>query len=92
MLRPIQNNSKVGDVVYDPFVGSGTTIIAAEESGRRCCAMEIDPHYCAVAIERWQNWTGQHALLEATGQPYSSVIREREVAEITATEPPEIVK
>jgi DNA modification methylase len=89
MLQPMENHTVKGDAVYDPFVGSGTTIIAAEVSRRRCYAMEIDPHYCAVAIERWQNWTGQHAMLEATGQPYSSG---REVAEIAATEPPEIVK
>ena len=52
MMRPIQNNSKPGDVVYDPFVGSGTTMVAAEQSGRTCYGMELEPEYCAVILER----------------------------------------
>jgi DNA modification methylase len=51
-----------GDVTYDPFVGSGTTIIAAERLGRRCYAMEIEPRYCDVAIKRWEDYTGQKAV------------------------------
>jgi DNA modification methylase len=58
MSRPLRNHT--GDV-YDPFVGSGTTIIAAEQLGRRCYAMEIDAKYCRVAIDRWQNFTGRQA-------------------------------
>jgi hypothetical protein len=58
MARPIRNHR--GDV-YEPFSGSGTTIIAAEQLGRRCYAMEIDPKYVQVAIERWQNFTGKMA-------------------------------
>lgn len=58
MERPIRNHE--GDV-YDPFVGSGTTIIAAEKLGRRCYAMEIEPRYCDVAIRRWEAFTGQKA-------------------------------
>jgi DNA modification methylase len=77
MLRPIENNSKPGDAVYDPFVGSGTTIIACEASGRRCYAMDIDPDYCAVAIERWQTFSGEQAIHATTGQFYADVIRER---------------
>ena len=77
-LWPIEDNSAPGDGVYDPFVGSGTTIIAAEESGRRCYAMEIDPGYCAVAIERWQSATGQQAYLASTGQTYADVMCERQ--------------
>ena len=53
--------SKAGDIVWDGFVGSGTTIIAAEQLGRRCYAMEIDAKYCRVAIDRWQNFTGRTA-------------------------------
>jgi DNA modification methylase len=49
-----------GDV-YEPFAGSGTTVIAAEQEGRRCYAMELDPKYAQVAIERWQAFTGQEA-------------------------------
>jgi DNA modification methylase len=61
MRRPIENNSSPGQAVYDPFVGSGTTIIAAEMTGRACRAIEISPAYCDVAIIRWQNFTGQRA-------------------------------
>ena len=64
MLRPIENNSKAGDAVYSPFEGSGTTIIAAEMTGRKCLAIEISPAYCDVAILRWQNFTEQKATLD----------------------------
>jgi DNA modification methylase len=59
MARPLRNHE--GDV-YDPFVGSGTTLIAAEQTGRRCYAMEIAPVYVQMAIERWQNFTGRQAV------------------------------
>jgi DNA modification methylase len=55
---PIRNHA--GDV-YDPFAGSGTTLIAAERLGRRCCAMEIEPRYVQVALERWSRFTGRTA-------------------------------
>lgn len=61
MARPIRNHS--GDV-YDPFLGSGTTLIAAENLRRRCFGVEIDPAYCDVIVERWQNHTGQKAKRE----------------------------
>ncbi len=77
MLRPIENSSQDGDAVYDPFVGSGTTIIAAEISGRRCYAMNLDPIYCGVAIARWQRFTQSDAILEATGQTFVEVMSER---------------
>jgi DNA modification methylase len=57
----LRNSTASGDAVYDPFVGSGTTLIAAETLGRRCYAMEIDPRYVQVALERWQNFTGRTA-------------------------------
>ena len=56
--------------VYDPFSGSGTTIIAAEQTGRRCYAMELSPNYVDVAVRRWQAYTGQRALHAVTGQPF----------------------
>ncbi len=59
--RAIRNSSRPGDTVYDPFVGSGTTLIAAEKSGRACLALDIDPTYAQVAIERWQDFAGQTA-------------------------------
>jgi len=73
MRRPIANNSRAGDAVYDPFVGSGTTIIAAEMTGRTCHAIEISPAYCDVTVTRWQNFTGHEAILEATGETFAAV-------------------
>jgi DNA modification methylase len=73
MKRPIENNSSPGQAVYEPFSGSGTTIIAAETTGRCCHAIELNPAYVDVAIERWQNFTGQEAVLEATGQTFKSM-------------------
>jgi DNA modification methylase len=56
--------------VYDPFLGSGTTLIAAEQTGRRCYAMEIDPLYIDLAIRRWQEFTGKNAISESTGKRF----------------------
>jgi len=72
MKRPIENNSSPGQAVYDPFVGSGTTIIAAEMTGRSCHAIELSPAYVDVAVMRWQNFTGQTATLEATGEAFEA--------------------
>jgi len=66
----IQNCCQKNNIVMEPFSGSGTTIIAAEQTGRRCYAMELSPQYVDVAINRWQNFTGQTATLESTGQPF----------------------
>lgn len=70
MRRPIENNSKPGDGVYEPFSGSGTTIIAAEQTGRRCYAMELSPQYVDVAVRRWQQFTGKVATHADTGAPF----------------------
>jgi DNA modification methylase len=59
VARALAFSSDPGDVVYEPFAGSGSTIIAAEQTGRRCIALEIDPHYAQVAIERWASFTGR---------------------------------
>lgn len=59
MRRPIENNSSAGQAVYDPFLGSGTTIIAAEMTGRACHALEIAPGYVDVAVRRWRDFTRQ---------------------------------
>ena len=64
MKRPIENNSSPGQAVYEPFSGSGTTIIACEMTGRSCHAIELNPAYVDVAIKRWQDFTGQEAILE----------------------------
>lgn len=75
MKRPIDNNSSPGQAVYEPFSGSGTTIIAAEMTGRSCHAIEIDPAYVDVAITRWQNFTGERAKLD--GLTFEEVKAER---------------
>lgn len=56
--------------VYEPFSGTGTTIIAAQQTNRRCYAMEISPQYVDLAVKRWQDFTGEDAVLESTGQKY----------------------
>jgi DNA modification methylase len=63
VTRALVNSSHPGEIVYDPFCGSGTTIIAAESLGRRCLAMELDPVYVRVAIDRWEANTGRHSDL-----------------------------
>ena len=70
MKRPIENNSKPGDKIYDPFSGSGTTIIAAEQTGRICYAMELSPNYVDVAVRRWQQYTGKRAVHAETGREF----------------------
>lgn len=68
MRRPILNNSSRGQVVYDPFMGSGTTLIAAETTGRVCFGIELNPAYVDVVVQRWQQFTGQNAVLDGTDQ------------------------
>ena len=77
MKRPIENNSKPGDAIYEPFSGSGTTIIAAEMTGRRAFAIELNPLYVDVAVRRWQEFTGETAILEADGRSFAQVEADR---------------
>ena len=65
--------SKRGDIILDPFIGSGTTILAAERVGRRAFGLEIDPLYVDVAIRRWQQLTGKDAVLGTSGQTFDEV-------------------
>jgi DNA modification methylase len=67
---PIENHTKAGEIMYEPFSGSGSQIIAAEQTGRRCYAMELSPQYVDVAVRRWQQFTGKTATLESTGAPF----------------------
>ena len=73
MRRPILNNSSPGQAVYEPFMGSGTTLIAAETTSRVCLGVELNPTYVDVAIERWQSFTGQEALLGETGESFAAL-------------------
>ena len=77
MKRPIENNSSPGQAVYEPFSGSGTTIIAAEITGRVCHAIELNPLYVDVAIRRWQAFTGEKARLETSGSTFAEITSER---------------
>jgi len=77
MRRPIQNHTRRGEAVYDPFLGSGTTLIAAEQVGRLCLGMELDPTYVDVAIRRWQAFTGKSAILDTDGRDFPAVEQER---------------
>ena len=73
MKRPMENNSKPGDAVYEPFSGSGTTIIAGDMTGRSVHAIELAPEYVDVAVKRWQDFTGQKAIHEATGKTFDEL-------------------
>jgi DNA modification methylase len=77
MRRPILNHTRCSEAIYDPFVGSGTTMIAAEQTGRRCLAMELDPIYVDVAIRRWQSFTGKTAILDQDGRTFEEIGKER---------------
>ncbi|NQV57117.1 MAG: site-specific DNA-methyltransferase, partial [Rhodospirillales bacterium] len=77
MRRPILNNSRTGDAVYDPFLGSGTTLIAAETARRRCFGIEIDPGYMDVIIRRWQAFTGSKATLVGNDRSFEDIAAER---------------
>ena len=76
MKRPIENNSKQGDAVYEPFSGSGTTIIAGEMTGRRVFAVELSPAYVDVAVRRWQQFTGRQAIHAGSGRPFDDIAAE----------------
>ncbi|MDB5715878.1 MAG: Methyltransferase [Sphingomonadales bacterium] len=69
--------TKRREIVLDPFLGGGSTIIAAEKVGRRARGIELDPAYVDVAIRRWQRWTGEHARLESDGLLFNDIERSR---------------
>jgi DNA modification methylase len=77
MKRPIVNNSAPGQAVYEPFSGSGTTIIAAEMTGRVAHAIEIAPAYVDVAVKRWQDFTGRQAVLDGDGRNFYEIVAKR---------------
>lgn len=70
MQRPIENNSSKGEYVYDPFLGSGSTLMAAHITGRKCVGVELNPSYVDVIIRRWQNFTGKDAILAGTNKTF----------------------
>jgi hypothetical protein len=77
MLRPITNNSSEGQVVYDPFIGSGTTLMACELTQRHCIGIDSSPAMIDVAVQRWQDFTGCQAVNEETGRTYQDTSLDR---------------
>ena len=73
------NNSAPGDAIYEPFCGSGSTIIAAETTGRICYAMDVDARYVDVAVRRWQTFTGRSAVLAGEERVFNDVSAVRDV-------------
>jgi DNA modification methylase len=81
----IRDCSRRNGVVLDPFLGSGTTVIGAERTGRRARGIELDPVYVDVAVKRWQDYSGKDAILTATGQTFEAVAQERASSEVTSS-------
>lgn len=81
MERIAKSSSREGELILEPFGGSGSTLIGAEKVGRRCFVMEIDARYCDLTVARWQGITGQEATLERTGQTFETLKNERKKTE-----------
>jgi DNA modification methylase len=77
MRRPLLNHTKRGELVYDPFLGSGTTLAAAELTERVCYGVELDPKYVDTAVTRWQDLTGRKATLDGDGRSFDEVAQQR---------------
>ena len=80
MRRPILNHTKRGELVYEPFLGSGTTLAAAELTERVCYGIELDPKYVDVVVQRWQPLTGKKATLDGDGRTFDEIGEERKGA------------
>jgi DNA modification methylase len=77
MRRPILNHTKRGELIYEPFLGSGTTLAAAELTGRVCYGIELDPKYVDVMVKRWQTLSGKKVELDGDGRSFEEIARER---------------
>jgi DNA modification methylase len=75
--RAIRNSSKSRDIVLDPFGGSGSTLIACQKAGRQARLIELDPKYCDVIVRRWQEFSGEIAILDGDGRPLADLAVER---------------
>jgi DNA modification methylase len=82
MRRPILNHTKRGELVYEPFLGSGTTLAAAEMTDRICYGLELDPKYVDVVVQRWQTLSGKEAVLDGDGRTFEVVAEERRKATV----------
>jgi DNA modification methylase len=81
MRRPMLNNSSPGQAIYEPFLGSGTTLIAAQSCQRVCLGIEIDPLFIDLAVRRWQTFTGEQAIREGDGADFATLDQESQPAE-----------
>jgi DNA modification methylase len=77
MRKSILNHTKPGGLVFDPFLGSGTTLAAAELTGRPCLGLELDPKYADVVVQRWQGLSGEKATLEGDGRTFEAIANDR---------------
>jgi len=82
MRRPIVNHTVAGEAVYDPFLGSGSTLIACESTGRLCYGIDIDPKYVDCAVVRWQQFSGKPATLDGDGRTFAQIAEERRKAAV----------
>jgi hypothetical protein len=73
--RLMERTSEPGDTIFEPFLGSGTALIAAEMTGRTVCAIEISPAYVDLSVARWEAFTGRRAFHEKTGEPFTMRLR-----------------
>ena len=77
MTKPILNHTRRGELVYEPFLGSGTTLAAAETTARVCYGIELDPKFTDVVVQRWQGMTGKQATLDGDGRTFAEISAER---------------
>jgi DNA modification methylase len=80
MRRPILNHLKRGEAVFDPFLGSGTTLAAAELTERVCLGLELDPKYVDVIVQQWETLSGKKAKLDGDGRAFEELAAERKAA------------
>ena len=80
IIEYLKNSSRRGDLVFDPFGGSGSTMIAAQKIGRWARLMELDPRFADVIVRRWQDFTGGQAVLEESGQQFNDMAAQREAS------------
>ena len=87
MRRPILNHLRRGELVYDPFLGSGTTLAAAELNERICLGLELDPRYVDVTCQRWATLSSKQPTLDGDGRTFEEIAEERrkETAERAGT-------
>ena len=78
MRRAILNHTEEGEIIYDPFLGSGSTLVAAEQGNRICYGLDISPVYVDAIVRRWQSLTGTEAVLEDGGKTFEQVRTERQ--------------